>query len=124
VAQSIFSHAGPRLVRRALGSFAASLEPDGICAVTFVAGEKEEAPEGWHYPHCIAYSPTGISNLANEAGLVQMPIPWFHPRQSWFLLARNSSALPTPKQARLLRGVVLRAPEFHESIEKSRTEPA
>jgi SAM-dependent methyltransferase len=124
VAQSIFSHAGPQLVKHALSSFAAALEPDGICAVTFVVREEQDAPEGWHYPHCIAYSPAGISALVDEAGLVHLPIPWFHPRQSWFLLARNSSALPTAKQARLLRGIVLRAPDFRDSIKKSRSEPA
>ena len=124
VAQSIFSHAGPQLARRALASFAAALEPDGICAVTFVVGGAQQAPEGWHYPHCISYSREGIAALADEAGLAHLPIPWFHPRQSWFLLAREASSLPTAKQARLLRGIVLRAPEFRDSIEKSRSEPA
>ena len=124
LAQSIFSHAGPQLVRRALAGFAATLEPDGICAVTFVVGEEQDAPEGWHYPHCITYSREGIAALADEAGLAHLAIPWFHPRQSWFLLARDPAALPTPKQARLLRGIVLRAPEFRDSIEKSRSEPA
>jgi len=124
VAQSIFSHAGPQLVRCALASFAAALKPDGICAITFVIGEEQHAPEGWHYPHCVTYSRAGIAALADGAGLAHLPIPWFHPRQSWFLLARDTGALPTPQQARLLRGIVLRTPEFRDSIEKSRSEPA
>lgn len=118
VAQSIFSHAGPTIVRRALASFAERLKPGGICAVTFVVGGKA-APtpgEGWLYPACVRYRREAIRDFVEDAGLLGMPIPWFHPRQVWFLLALNRESLPTAREARLLHGAVLRAPEFRSSV--------
>jgi len=116
VAQSIFSHAGQNLVARALGSFAEQLRPDGICAVTFIEGGRGEVKEGWVYPGCVEYRLETIENLIQGAGLVGMPIPWFHPRQSWFLLARESSSLPSADEVHLLHGAVLRSPDFRSSI--------
>lgn len=109
VAQSIFSHAGPSLVARALASFSERLHFDGICAVTFIEGGGKPT-EGWTYPSCVKYRRKAIDSLVAGAGLVGMPIPWFHPRQSWFLLARKKSSLPSAAEALLLHGAVLRAP--------------
>ncbi len=116
VAQSIFSHAGPSIVRQTLRSFAEWLEPNGICAVTFVTGEASDTAEGWHYPGTVTYSDSDIAALIDDAGLTGLAIRWYHPRQSWYLLARDPASLPTEKQVRFLRGMVLRSPEFAKSI--------
>jgi SAM-dependent methyltransferase len=118
VAQSIFSHAGPSLVARALKSFADRLKPKGVCLVTFIEDDDAVDPqEGWKYPGCISYKRDGVSALIADAGLVGMRLSWFHPRQQWYLLARNDESLPSRREARLLHGAVLRDPEFAESVE-------
>ncbi|MBV9571541.1 MAG: class I SAM-dependent methyltransferase [Alphaproteobacteria bacterium] len=115
VAQSIFSHAGPDLTLRALTSFSACLNAGGLCAVTFIEGEGGIA-SGWVYPGCTRYTREAIHRLASDANLECMAVSWFHPRQSWYLLARETSAFPSQGEARLLHGAVLRSPEFRESI--------
>jgi SAM-dependent methyltransferase len=115
VAQSIFSHAGPDIARVALGSFARVLLPHGLCLVTFINGD-EDPPQGWHYPSVITYRRALVQNLLTEVGLAGVPIPWFHPRQTWWLLARHTAALPAQRELYWLRGVVLRDPELKDSI--------
>ena len=110
VAQSIFSHSGPALTAKALASFKRRLCPNGLCAVTFIHGEGDP-PEGWMYPQIIHYRPSSIENLIEMAGLVGSPIPWYHPKQTWWLLAHHRDFLPSPEQRKLLLGTTLRPPE-------------
>jgi len=91
VAQSIFSHSGPTMTGLALRSFSKVLRRNGICAVTFVHGEEDPA-EGWLYPGVVSYRPPLIVQLAEAAGLIAAPIPWQHPRQTWWLMGHE---LPT-----------------------------
>jgi SAM-dependent methyltransferase len=93
LAQSIFSHAGPDLTRRALHAFAHVLAPRGLCAVTFIHGE-EDPPDGWWYGGVtsrtkVRYRESHIRELVEDAGLHGCPIPWHHPRQTWWLLGRS-----------------------------------
>ncbi|MFM9059438.1 MAG: methyltransferase [Planctomycetaceae bacterium] len=116
LAQSIFSHCGPDLVAKALPSMRGALEPGGLIAVTFVEGDRDEEQPGWVYPGCVTYTRDRIRRFADAAGLCTCAIPWFHPRQSWHLFALDRSRLPAPAEAALLRGVVLRDPEFAGSL--------
>jgi SAM-dependent methyltransferase len=116
IAQSIFSHAGPRMLRRALRSFGRRLEEGGLCVVTFVEGGRGMPAEGWHYPQCVTYPAGEIPGLVAEGNLVCTRIPWFHPRQTWYLLAHGQSALPSAGEVKLLHGMVLRDAEFKQSI--------
>ena len=118
VAQSIFSHSGPMLTARALASFARALKPDGLCTVTFREGD-ENTPEGWFYTGqtrrgTVRYRRALIEALIEEAGLKGAALPWYHPRQTWWLIGRE---LPPPEQLALLRGVVLRSDDLQASIE-------
>jgi SAM-dependent methyltransferase len=93
VAQSIFSHSGPSLTKRALDSFARALHPKGLCVVTFIEGD-EDTPEGWFYTGqtqrgTVRYRPSLISRLASDAGFKATHLPWKHPRQSWWLLGHE-----------------------------------
>jgi SAM-dependent methyltransferase len=93
VAQSIFSHSGPGLTKKALDSFARVLRPTGLCAVTFGEGD-EDTPEGWFYTGVtdrgtVRYRPSLIARLADEAGFKAARLPWKHPRLSWWLLGRE-----------------------------------
>jgi SAM-dependent methyltransferase len=97
VAQSIFSHSGPALTKKALDSFARVLQPKGLCTVTFREGD-EDTPEGWFYTGLtdrgtVRYRPSLISGLAADAGFKAARLPWRHPRLSWWLLGWE---LPPP----------------------------
>ncbi len=121
VAQSIFSHTGPDLVRAGLRSFAASLEPRGIIAATFIEGDEDCDENGWFYAgqpnnRRVTYRPATIQAFAREAGLQVRAIPWYHPRQSWYLMATDPSRLPGDEMMKHLSGAVLFDPAFSASV--------
>ncbi len=115
VAQSIFSHAGNDLIARALMNFKDSLKPNGIIVVTFVEGLKNFKGSGWVYPGCVKYRHSTIKRFAQAAGLSAVRLPWYHPRQTWYLLAPEKNRLPGKSMMRYLSGAVLFDPEFAES---------
>ena len=113
LAQSIFSHCGADLVGTILAEFEASLADDGIVAATFIHSPDERAAktgEGWVYPECVSHPPESVAGWVESANLAGARIPWYHPRQSWWLLARDPKNLPRPDQHALLRGAVLTDP--------------
>ncbi|HRE43774.1 MAG TPA: methyltransferase domain-containing protein [Terricaulis sp.] len=115
IAQSIFSHAGPELIGRALSNFKASLRPGGLILATFVPNTRQAEfdGEGWVYPGCVTYSRETIARFAKNAGLESMALPWFHPRQDWHIFAADAADLPTQDEANQhLSGRVLRAPSL------------
>lgn len=115
IAQSIFSHTGEDLLTPALRNFKAALKPRGLIAATFVEGLRNFSGEGWVYPDCVTFRPARIRKLAREAGLAAVRIPWYHPRQTWYLLAHDKSRLPSCLMMKNLTGSVLFDPEFSES---------
>ncbi len=73
IAQSIFTHSGPDLVRKALDAVARVLQPGGIMAANFSECRwpaTTSAPPGWHYPGNVSYRPETMQAIAKEAGLV------------------------------------------------------
>jgi SAM-dependent methyltransferase len=119
VAQSIFSHATPELVVMALENMRNALAPGGLIACTFVeapVGDSGNFAEGWVYPDCVRYAAAEVTTLLERAGLSACRIPWFHPRQAWYLGALDAAQLPSGDQLRELGGAVLRDPEFQNSI--------
>lgn len=119
VAQSIFSHATPGLIVAALQNMRDSLAPGGLVVCTFVeaaAGDSASFAEGWVYPGCVRYTAAEVAAMFARAGLVARGIPWFHPRQAWYLGALDAAQLPTDGELRELGGAVLRDLEFQNSI--------
>jgi SAM-dependent methyltransferase len=119
LAQSIFSHTASDLLSAALENFGESLKSDGIIAATFVEGGKDYQGEGWVYPDCVTYRPSTLKRIVEEAGLFQVKIPWYHPRQTWYLFAKKEDRLPDRGVFRYLTGAVLFDPEFAESWKTS-----
>jgi len=114
IAQSIFSHAGRDLISIALQNFKNSLKPDGLIAATFIEGDSDFNGTGWIYPDCVNfrpccvnYRPSTIKRFARDAGLFIIRIPWYHPRQTWYLLAKDRERLPNKEMLRYLSGAVL-----------------
>jgi len=121
VAQSIFSHTGKDLVLKGLSGFRQVLADSGIIAVTFNHGEHDCDGSGWYYPdqpdnRKVTYQPATIAAFAREVDLHIARIPWYHPRQHWYLLARDRSRLPTPDMMQHLTGAVLFDPDFEDSL--------
>lgn len=99
VAQSVFSHTSPDLLRLSLENIAASLGPSGKLLATWnqagrgkgelkVGPAGRVLPNGWVYKGVHTYSWQELQRFLLESGLVGRRIKWPHPRQSWFLASR------------------------------------
>ena len=127
LAQSIFSHCGRELVAKGLAELRACLGADGIAAATFVharAGEAECEARGWIYPDSVAYRVETIAAAIAAAGLHGRGIPWYHPRQSWYVMSKNPDRVPGDAALPLLSGAVLFDPELADSIERAARPPS
>ena len=120
LAQSILSHTGRDLTQRVLANFAASLADAGLVLATFVhvgsmglAAETQE--DGWVYPGCFAYHPETILGWIRAAGLHGRWLPWFHPSQQWYAMAKLPRHLPPAAKFSHLSGAVLSDMDFAAS---------
>ena len=120
LAQSVLSHTGRDLTQRLLANFAGSLAETGLVFATFVhvgsmglAAETQE--NGWVYPGCFAYYPETVLGWIRAAGLVGRWLPWFHPSQQWYAMARSPKHLPTVAKFAHLSGAVLSDADFSGS---------
>ncbi len=86
VAQSIFSHTGPDLLRDWLGRVANLMKPAGALAATFLIGEADPTQSGWIYPDCVYYRSGTMERWA----------------RGWIWLSRASLAAPAPDMGPLL----------------------
>jgi SAM-dependent methyltransferase len=122
LAQSIFSHAGSDIVELALGGFRRALATQGLALVTFIhpgqGGVAQSAALGWLYPDCVAHAPATLAALVERAGLCGRALPWFHPRQTWYALARDRDRLPPVEHDAYLRGAVLNVPGWRDSLQE------
>lgn len=115
VAQSIFSHTGKDLIDVALGNFARAIEDDGMIVITFVESFYDSNESGWIYPGCVNFRNSSIKKFARKSGLFAKRIPWYHPRQTWYVLAKDKNRLPGYLMSRHLKGAVLFSSEYYES---------
>lgn len=115
VAQSIFSHTGRAMAQAALANMPAVMHDASVALVTFVEagaeGEDDLSP-GWVYPGILRYHHATVMEIVKAAGLAGQRLPWFHPRQTWYLLARQPRTLLTRAELGVLDGSVLRDPRF------------
>ena len=115
VAQSIYSHTGLPLLRRSVAAIADKLAPDGMALVTIVEGPGRAQAAQWHYPDNVTTRPGDLRAAARAAGLRAHRLPWFHPRQAWYLLSHPGAPVPGWWGRRYLKGAVLMDPDFRAS---------
>jgi hypothetical protein len=115
LAQSVFSHASFDLVRTALHNSKESLKIDGLIAANFALGKGDFEGSRWVYPELVNYHQRIIERLAEDAGLFIRRIPWYHPRLTWYLYAKERERLPNQAMLRYLSGAVLFENAFLES---------
>ena len=53
--------------------------------------------------------------FAKKAELLILKLPWYHPRQTWYIMTKTENRLPNKKMMRHLSGAVLFEPDFIES---------
>ena len=124
IAQSIFSHTGLDLLEIALKNIKTSLTPSGVALVTFIKGEHDFEGSGWVYPGCVEFTQSTILSFVKKIGLQVKELPWFHPRQTWFILSTCIANLPLDSEFSFLSGAVLRSTEFKTSIIENLPLPA
>ena len=94
LAQSIFSHACERQIRRCLSQARDVMKPSSIFAATYFdsgdprAKSRQEGPnfkgDEWTYPGCVFYTLDHIVELADEQDLTCELLDWKHPDlQTW-----------------------------------------
>ncbi|MGH7075121.1 MAG: class I SAM-dependent methyltransferase [Stellaceae bacterium] len=119
IAQSIFSHAGADVIASALDGFRLALKPGGLALVTLLHPGQDGAREfhgaGWVYPQSVAHAPRTFARIVTAAGLAGRILPWFHPRQTWYALARDPSRLPPRSCDPFLTGAILDVPDWRRS---------
>ena len=118
LAQSVFSHTGLDVAENILKEFSRVLAPRGIIAVTFSLSHdgSDFSGSGWVYPKCVRYRTDTVTDLANRVGLIAIEIPFFHPRQRWFLMSHSREMLPPGQHLELLSGAVFNVDEFAQSV--------
>ncbi len=104
VAQSIFSHTNFELTRKGITSIYNSLSDQGLAFVTIIEGQDYKGKAEWLYPGCTSYQPTTIEKMFNGIGCHWRRLYWFHPAQTWFVIAKNELKLPTYTDTFLLLG--------------------
>lgn len=114
LSQAVLPLFGGDCIRKALENFHNSLKPDGLIAVTFVEGANDHEGTG-RAEGIAAYRRKTLERFAKEAGLFYKRLPWYHPRMTWYLLARDRNRLPTKSMMRHLQGAVLFDSRFTES---------
>jgi hypothetical protein len=116
--QGVATIAGPTLVPAILTAVRDALAPRGMCAITFVhpgTADRDALPVGpddstalpWLYPNCYSYERQAVQRWVTSASLCGGPIAWYHPRQTWWLLALAPEALPPPEFLSQLTGPTL-----------------
>lgn len=112
VAQSIFSHTGNDLLRKALKNLKKYIKPNGLIVATFVEGKTDFEGDGWIYPDCVTFRTETVIQVAGEFGFYGIPLPWYHPRQTWYVFSEDANKLPKKEQVKFLNGVVLNQEAF------------
>ena len=119
MAQSILTHTGPGTLRTFIRSAAETLSENGLLLFSYVRDPNQDCPlpnDGWYYPECVRYSESWILEEVHAAGLHGLPLPWYHPGAVWMAASRTPSGLPNAENLDLLKGAVLREPQFTASI--------
>ncbi len=101
IAQSIFTHAAQRHIRRCLSQAAQVMAPTAIFAATIFKGREDYAGTEWRESDPLTYRLETMEAFARESGLVCMPIGWPHPSgQFWLAFAHPAHAEAVKKLCR------------------------
>lgn len=114
VAQSVFSHTLPELLRLGLRNIAGSLAPSGKLLATWNEAAPGKGgtstgpagsilPNGWIHKGVHAYPWESMQGHLRDSGLVGRRLRWPHPRQSWFVASRPEDEASIDELSRAIR---------------------
>jgi hypothetical protein len=94
------------------------LKPEGLLVCTFIhsSGSEEHLQNGWVYPKCIGYKDDTVSDFMLKAGLFHQQIPWYHPRQIWYIASKSINKNIPSERLHQLGGSVFFDPVFKGSL--------
>ena len=104
VAQSIFSHTNRELTKKGLSSIFQSLKETGLAVFTIIEGSDYVGKEAWVYPGVTNHSTKTIEGIFAEVGCEWRRLCWFHPEQTWYVLACDKAVLPSEEDVLMLLG--------------------
>lgn len=117
LAQSILSHTGHNLVEVFLLEAKKVLHDEGLMVVTFVCGDRDFAGDGWIYPGVVTYRSETIADMIERHAMFGTAIPWYHPRQTWYVISPSQRKIDYIGNYRhLLSGPVLLVEQFSGSL--------
>lgn len=125
LAQSIFSHASERQIRRCLCEAKKVMKPRSIFAATFVKGEQNYGGDEWVYPGIATYRLEHIVSLANEQGFACKPVDWPHPnQQTWVVIIHpgNSNNIPDLSDITYISGMQNELSSWKEKHQRRQNE--
>ncbi len=90
LAQSVWSHTYPGLMRDGFQKVAGTLSERGMMLATYREADPatREAGAGWLYPGVVPYRWRQVDRILGEAGLIGRSLDWPHPYQKWFVAAK------------------------------------
>jgi cyclopropane fatty-acyl-phospholipid synthase-like methyltransferase len=106
LAQSVFSHTLKELADILLGEFSRTIKDDGLILATFVLGTPERRETrpglhgrtGWVYPSCVSHEEKNLTALFVKHGLHYKRLVWYHGNQTWFVLSKDASRIPSDEK--------------------------
>tara|TARA_B110000438_G_scaffold287349_1_gene319554 strand:+ start:109 stop:903 length:795 start_codon:yes stop_codon:yes gene_type:complete len=116
LAQSIFSHTGADLLKSSLLKIKNVLKDNGLFLLTILEDASNSNNKGWLYPDCVTYNRTTFRRIVKHAGFYSIKLPWFHPRQTWYLLTlKNKKMLSKRYVNRYLLGGIFYVKSYQNS---------
>lgn len=105
LAQSIWSHTYPGLMRDGFQKVESALAEEGMMLATYREGDPvtREAGGGWLYPGVVPYRWHQVERILGEAGLIGRALDWTHPYQVWFVASRPERKKEVSDLARRIR---------------------
>ncbi|MBO9436729.1 class I SAM-dependent methyltransferase [Ruegeria sp. R13_0] len=115
LAQSIFSHTELQLLEKALKNIKPAMSHDSLMICTFLEASRDSHGDRWVYPECVTFRPKTLQTVFSSVGLHGTRIPWFHPRQDWYIVSKDKRSLPNILEKKYLRGAILNSDELAAS---------
>jgi ubiquinone/menaquinone biosynthesis C-methylase UbiE len=87
IAQSIFSHASIKQIKKCVSESSKVLEKGGLFLATFVLGKSNYHRDDWVYPGCVTYTNEFILDLIHECGMAGHKMKYDQKNgQTWYAI--------------------------------------
>jgi len=88
LAQSIFSHASEKAIRKCAIEAEKVMKSNSIFVATFYEGTEDYTGKKWAYPKRVYYTFEKMKKIFEDANLICRRLDWIHPYQKWILVLK------------------------------------